>query len=295
MLQRWVRGVMVCAGVLAAGCGSSGGGDIDAGYVDLGVVDLGVTDAGSPTDRGPTITDRGPADGGPTSTCGATLGACNIVTNTGCTAGNGCYAARGADGGVAATCATAGPHGWGDTCSSANDCREGFACLGTPGTCVKLCCGSDNASCRDESRGGRAGSLCAGGITGTDVNTCTDVTTCDVYATTGNGCPTDRPRCEFIAADGTTNCYASQPGMTISAEGGPCCVDNRCQPGFVCVPVDLTMASTACSDTAPNRVCRRACDMRRVGADAGSLCPTGQSCSLGFNGAPAGYGACVPM
>ena len=292
MLRAVASGILVLLASSAVGCGSSSGGVDDAGFVDLGAADLGTSDTGAATDRG-APTDRGTVDAGAPAACGAGLGACNIATNAGCTTGNGCYAVRGADGGVASQCAMAGAHGWGDTCASANDCREGFACLGSPGSCMKLCCGSDNASCRDETRGGHAGALCAGGITGTDVRTCMDATNCDVYATTNNGCPADRPRCEFIAADGTTNCFAAQAGSPTSAEGGPCCVNNRCQPGFVCVPRDLSMATAACIEASPNRLCRRACDMNRS-PDAGTQCPSGQACTVGFNGAPTGYGACAP-
>lgn len=126
--MRLLRSVLllVSAGSLAFGCSSS----TPTPDADSGFADLGVTDVGSMADRG-TITDRGAPDTGSGSTCGGTLGACNVVTNANCAPGEGCYAGRSADGGVGATCAPAGSRGWGEACTTANGCREGFACLGT--------------------------------------------------------------------------------------------------------------------------------------------------------------------
>lgn len=261
-LTRWSFGLL-----LAIGCSSGGPSGADGGTGDRPATDRG--------DPGPWF-------------CGA-LGACNLVTGAPCAAGTGCYVGRAGDGGIGAACSEAGRGAWGESCSTANGCREGFACLGSPGACVKLCCGGDNASCRDESRGGRPGAICAGGVTGTDVRTCTEAVSCDLYATTGNRCPVERPRCDVISADGASNCFAHEAGAAPAGDGAPCCTNGRCQPGFVCVPTDPSMGTAACVAATPNRVCRRVCNT------ASAQCPAGQSCQLRFVAAPDTYGACAPM
>lgn len=286
---------LVAASALWLGCSSDSPGagvdaDVDAGSTDLGAV----TDHGTGTDRG-AATDRGAPDTGGSPGCGGTLGTCNVVTNASCAPGEGCYAGRSADGGVAAACAEAGRRGWGEACTSANGCREGFACLGTPGACVKLCCQNDNASCRDEARGGRPGAVCAGAVTGSDIRTCMEISSCDVYATSDNRCPAGRPRCDIIAMDGTTNCFPQDPAAPPGGDGTACCTNSRCQPGLVCVPRDPSMGGVACVAATPNRVCRRVCNPTLTGTDAGAQCPAAQLCSLRFNDTPEGYGACAPM
>lgn len=278
--------LLVSSGLLSLGCSSATTNPDDGGNGDGAAVDAA-------SDRG-AVTDRVAPDSGFTANCGSTLGPCNVVTNAGCTAGDGCYAGRIADGGVGATCAPAGSHGWGESCTTANGCREGFACLGTPGVCVKLCCLNDNASCRDEARGGRPGAVCAGAVTGSDVRTCMEIQSCDVYATSANRCPAERPRCEIIASDGTTNCFAQDTAGAPGGDGVACCTNNRCQPGLVCVPVDRTMGNVACMASAPNRVCRRVCNPTLGGADAGAQCPAGQACVINFTDTPQTYGACAP-
>jgi len=264
-------------------------------------VDTGVTpdrgtvgvDAVVDRDTGTVTPDTGPMtpDTGPMPSCGM-LGMCNIVANTGCALGEGCYGARMAPNDpVTGVCAMAGSRGWGERCNAANDCREGFACLGTPGTCTKLCCGTDNASCRDESRGGRAGALCAGTVNDLNVRFCIEATGCDVYATRENRCPTDRPRCDPISADGTTNCFAHMAGTAPDGDGTPCCTNQRCAVGFTCIGFSDTM----CEATAPNRTCRRVCNPDTEGTDAGVTCPSGQFCGARFQNLPVTYGACIPM
>lgn len=263
--------------VLLAFAGCSGGTTVgsDAGVDAPAVVDLGGT-------------DRGVSESGVPLRCGASVGACNLVTSEGCPSGSGCYAGRTADGGVGATCAAAGGGGWGASCDAANGCRVGFACLGTPGVCTKLCCDVDHASCRDTAAGGRAGAVCSGSVAGTDARTCADAADCDLYATSGNRCPAERPRCDLIARDGTAACTMQDPASAPGMEGAGCCTNNRCQPGLVCVPSGTSTG--ACSAAAPNRVCRRACNPQLTTMQ----CPSGQSCTVRFNEAPATYGACAP-
>ncbi len=286
-LLRWSLASCLAASALSSGCSSDGPTATDGG-VDV------ATDRGAVTDLGST-TDRSAGDTGSAMTCGATLGPCNLVTNAPCAAGTGCYAGVAPDGTLGASCAESGRRGWGEACTTANGCREGFACLGTPGACVKLCCENDNASCRDETRGGRPGAICAGGVTGTDVHTCTEVTSCDLYATSANRCPAERPRCDLLADDGTANCFALEAGATPGGDGATCCTNSRCQPGFLCVPATPGGGTEACVAAMPNRACRRVCNPTLTGGDAGAQCPAARMC-VGFSaGAPESYGRCEPM
>lgn len=282
-LLRWSLASCLAAGALSSGCSSDGPPAADGG-VDVAA------------DRPANTTDGGTAaDARATTSCGASLGECNVVTGAPCAAGTGCYPGLAPDGSLSASCAEAGRRGWGEPCATANGCREGFACLGTPGACVKLCCGNDNSSCRDETRGGRAGAICAGGVNGSDVRTCAEVTSCDLHAATNNRCPAERPRCDVLSDDGTSSCFPLEAGATPGGEGATCCANNRCQPGFLCVPAMPGGEAEACVASRPNRVCRRVCNPVLTGADAGAQCPADRTC-LGFSaGAPASYGRCEPM
>lgn len=225
-----------------------------------------------------------PRDDGFPSVCGMTSGSCNWVNNTGCDGGAGCYrAVVGAE--VRQLCASAGNARWGATCTSANNCAPGYACLGDPGRCTLLCCGRDHARCEDPAQGGRAGALCVGAVIGTDARYCIETRVCDPVATSGNGCPSELPRCDIIAASGATACVAVNraPG----GDGAPCCRSEACGPGFACIR-DITQS---CRDASPDGLCRRLCS---TAAGAPATCPTGQSCSLLFDGLPASVGACSP-
>lgn len=237
--------------------------------------DAGVTDAGA--------TDV-PRDDGFPSRCGATLGTCNWVTNEGCDAGTGCYRAS-VDGGVRQLCAPVGSRGWGAACANANECLPGFACLGEPGRCAMLCCGADHARCGDVAQGGRANALCVGAVLGTDARYCIETGACDPLATTDNGCPTDRPRCDVVASNGATACSALRGAG--GGEGAACCRSESCLPGYACIH----RGTDVCRDAAPDGVCRRFCN---PSSDAGVACPAGQRCGLRFDGLPATIGACTP-
>lgn len=248
--------------VLALGCGTSSSRD------------AGVTDARANV----------PGDDGYPSVCGMTQGDCNWVANTGCDAGAGCYRAV-VDGGVRQLCAAVGSRGWGVACTRANECAPGLGCLGEPGRCTPLCCGGDHARCEDPTRGGRPGGLCVGAVVGTDARYCLETGPCSPVALSGNGCPSDRPRCDVVAASGATACGAvvRSPG----GDGTPCCRSESCGPGFACIR-DITLR---CDEASPAGLCRRLC---ATGADAAATCPAGQSCSLRFDGLPDTLGACAP-
>lgn len=256
---------------------------LDAGP-DGGGPDVSSPDVAAPDAR---------ADGG-ASACGNTFGpTCNLVTSAGCPAGQGCYFDPRATL-PAARCRTAGRGGWGDPCTMPTDCREGFACLGSPARCLKLCCEGDNATCRDEARGGRAGARCAvpADLRGNNmptVHVCLG-DPCDPFATAGaNRCPAETPRCEPLG-DGAT-CFQQRAGCTPGGDGAPCCSNGCCQPGFTCV----LSAAGMCPEAAPTGMCRRACNSRAAMPDA--VCPTGQRCRVMFNmasGLPDYFRACSP-
>ncbi|MDB4930271.1 MAG: hypothetical protein JWM10_2755 [Myxococcaceae bacterium] len=272
----------VCAAALSAGCSPPG----DRGDTATGD-DFASRDAvaSTPADAG----DARSADATANPACGATLGGCDPVANRGCPPGRACYVVADVRA-AGSACADAGSHGWGDLCESAEECRPGFACVGIPRTCQKLCCGSADESCRDEPNGGRARALCVGNIVGTQVHTCMDVVACSVFAVTGNGCPADHPRCGFITAGGTTSCFPVSPEAAAHPEGAACSHNVECQPGFVCVPADLEAPARPCAARA-DCACRRTC--HRV-SGARPPCPPGRACGVSFDGTPADYGACVP-
>ena len=253
-----------------------------------------MVDATPPPDAAPDAAPDVSADGG-ASACGNTFGPrCNLVTSAGCAAGQGCYFDPRATL-PSAQCRTAGRGGWGDPCAAPTDCREGFACLGSPARCLKLCCEGDNTGCRDEARGGRAGARCA---IGADLRN-NDMPTafvclgdpCDPFATAGvNRCPAESPRCEPLG-DGAT-CFQQATGCTPGGDGTPCCNNGCCQPGYLCV---LPAMGGMCAAAAPTGTCRRSCNGRAAMPDA--VCPTGQQCRVTFgaaSGLPEYFRACSP-
>lgn len=256
-----------------------------------GVWDVAAMDAPGP--------DLPPVDGAPSdgaaSACGNTFGPrCNLVTSAGCPPGQGCYFDPRALLQVA-MCRMAGRGGWGDPCMAPTDCREGFACLGSPPRCLKLCCEGDNATCRDEARGGRPGARCAvrADLRGNGMATVSVCLgdPCDPFGTAGaNRCPSETPRCEPLG-DGAT-CFQQATGCTPGGDGTPCCNNGCCQPGFLCV---LPAMGGMCTSSAPTGVCRRACNARAAMPD--SVCPTGQRCRVMFDpasGLPEYFRACAP-
>lgn len=216
--------------------------------------------------------------------CGNTLGACNLVTSAGCADHQGCFVGR-LDGGTIATCAVPSPSAqWGTPCETANGCAPGFACVGSPATCVKLCCADDDAHCADVSHGGRAGGVCAGILTGTDTRLCVQSTTCEPLLLTHNGCGADRPRCDVISPRGATTCAAIHGSGR--GDGEACCANTECRVGYVCVGSDTSV----CDSSTPNRQCRRACDPTQTTT---TTCPQGQGCTVHFVDTPRSFGACA--
>lgn len=267
---------------------------------DVPAADAG-PDAATPDATGPDAPADGGADAaadGGASVCGRSLGGtCNLVTGAGCQPAQGCYTIPRNDGlPQIPFCRTAGRGGWGDPCEVSPDCREGFACLGSPSRCLKLCCEGDNASCRDEARGGRAGARCAfrallrPGDTTSSIFVCQG-DPCDPFALAGaNRCPAEMPRCEALG-DGST-CVQQDSTCAPGGDGAGCCNNRCCQPGFTCV---LPGAAGMCDRAAPTGRCRRVCNAGDAMPNA--ACPMGQTCRLMFNaasGLPDYFRACSP-
>ncbi|NOY93060.1 MAG: hypothetical protein GXP55_17895, partial [Deltaproteobacteria bacterium] len=108
---------------MLAGCGGGGGRPMDSGTrSDTSTPDTGVTlmdagvDTGSPVDSGMADTSTTTPDGGG-GVC--PTGACDILSNTGCDAGQACYFSSGAPdaGGPAPVCAPAGTAGDSASCT----------------------------------------------------------------------------------------------------------------------------------------------------------------------------------
>ena len=266
--------------------GCSGGTDTDAstdGGTDV-VRDVSNMDVQRDDVMG---TDGGTDGGGGTCSTGM-LGSCNPVTNAGCPTGQACYIVGDGDGGVTASCSTPGTAGAEMPCANADSCLQGFACLGDPGRCVKLCCApGDNDTCRN-GPGGIRGATCSVGIQNVPVFGCQATTNCDWFAqdcANGNNCePTD--------ATGTTTC--TSPGGT-GMDGAPCgsasgAVD--CALGYACIQLN--------NDAGTGPACRKVCDPTATGTDAGTTdggvsrtCDAPLHCG-GVNNRPNNYGVCVP-
>lgn len=197
--------------------------DTDTTTRDLGPgADLGPgVDLGPAPDLGPGV-DMGPG----TSMCPA--GVCDLVTNAGCAAGEGCYfAAAMAGEAPAPLCAPAGTLADGAACDSANACQEGFICVGDPGVCRRICCGDNDADCNP----GTTGQLCLINIVDADmmptgVGACQLPDDCDPIAQTG----CDGGEACFPSGEGAFTCATPGPGMQDAS-----CEDTGCAAGFLCI------------------------------------------------------------
>jgi len=213
--------------------------------------DLGPgTDSGPGTDLGPGVDmGGGGMDMGPgMSMCPA--GVCDLVTNAGCMAGEGCYfAASMAGEAPAPLCAPAGTLADGASCDSANACQEGFICVGDPGVCRRICCGDNDNDCDPTT----TGQLClinivdsAGEPTG--VGACQLPDDCDPIDQTGcmggDAC--------FPSGDGAFTCAAPGPGTQDSD-----CEDMGCAAGFLCI---MGTDGPVCAEICDRSVAEPMCD-----------------------------------
>ncbi len=201
----------------------------------------------TPRDFGPPV-DSGPVDLGgdidmTTSTSMCPEGACDLVSNEGCEAGDGCYFAAAAAGEPPAPlCAPAGTLGDGAACSNANDCQEGFICVGDPGVCRKICCADNDEDCDPTT----TGQLClinlvdeAGDPTG--VGACQLPDDCDPVAQTG----CESPEACFPSGEGAFTCATPGPGTQ-----GSSCESEGCAAGFLCINADGGAICAQVCDTA---------------------------------------------
>jgi hypothetical protein len=235
--------------------------------------------------------DTSTPDASVNASCGTpySMTQCNVITNAGCAAGLGCYLGQDGLGRNAQLCRAAGGAGMGDSCTVSAECREGFLCI-TPGRCAKLCCGDDDASCQDESRGGRVSARCTTPLTGGNgIKLCVADEGCDPFATTNNRCPSNAARCEPMGD--RTFCRAAL--ATAGGNAAPCCDPSQCQPGYLCIS---TGTVTTCDPARPNRRCAKSCNANAPVPDA--VCPMGQTCSVRFgseSGLPTWFKACAPI
>ncbi len=232
--------------------------------------DAGGRDAGS----GERDASMPPADAGSGEGGMCPMGACDLLSNEGCGAGQACYFVRTMPGQPAApTCLPAGTGGDGEACSAPNDCREGFACDGNNGICRAVCCGRSDASCP-------VGQRCIINIVDEDGSPqgwgmCKAPDECDVLMQ--SGCP-DGQACYPAGPDASVLCAPPTDGAGM--QGDACDSINSCAGGFICITPPGAMS-----------FCAKACNV----AGGAPSCPMGTRCER-LNGSPEGVGVCVaPM
>jgi hypothetical protein len=243
------------------------------GGMDIVMGDMGV-DHGS---MGDTAMPETGTDGG---SCGAGF-TCNPITNAGCATGMACITANDGDGGTIAMCVTPGTGGQGAHCATADACMQGFACLGSPGTCMKLCCGAgDNATCRS-GPGGVNGATCSIMITGSPFFACQAASNCDWFL---QNCPMGG-NCQPTDAAGNTTCTTAGTGTQGAACMGPCAA------GFTCIYDSAAMTTAHCLQVCDPTL--GATDDAGTTPDGGvsRRCPSGLTCGpVGMR--PMNYGVC---
>jgi hypothetical protein len=269
-----MRTLGLCFSVLVAvatvvGCGDDDRSGIDSGPV---MIDSGPRiDTGPRPDTGP-LPDTGPRDSGGTGMCPA--GMCDLLTGSGCMAGQACYFLAMAAGSPAMpVCDTAGTGGDGAACTDYRDCQEGFFCDSGAMICRHYCCMGSDTGCP-------TGQECAVSIVDdmgmdTGVGICSLSDTCDPAAQTG--CP-DGQGCYTRGADGSVICIGSLMNL---GEGEACgMATNNCAPGFACFGVGGEPA-----------VCHKYCNATEM-----TGCADGQTCgSLGYPAPVDHVGLCTPV
>ena len=201
--------------------------------------------------------------------CGESQGSCNIVSGVGCPRGQGCYFVGGQN-----SCGAAGAGTRGSPCRMPLDCAPGYTCATAEMRCTKRCC--DDADCTIQ---GSTDHLSCFADRNTPGRGYCNVSGCDLFNTTSNGCPPDLPYCTFgvgVAMTPVPGCYSQVPGA--GALGARCTSSSppyQCRPGHVCIDDDHT--------------CHRVCDPSNPSL---VTCPSGQRCMAssvpGF-----AYGACI--
>lgn len=260
-------GPMLLGLLMALGCGDDdgNGNGTDAGSpVDSGRP--GVDGGGPGTDGGgPMPMDGGIDAGSSMHSCPA--GACDLITNAGCGAGEACKLVVTAEGmPPSPNCIPAGAAGDGETCSAGGDCQEGLHCQ--DGTCRAYCCSESRTGCP-------TGQSCLTNLVdqmgnATGVGLCGVPSGCDLLAQ-------DCPMGEGCYPTGDAGDCVRPTGVN-AMQGGSCTATNDCAPGFACIN-----ATTGGGDT-----CAAFCN--REGGDP--ACPMGFRCN-GVTGFPDIVGVCI--
>ncbi len=276
----WFAGFVLLGSALWPACGGDGGEGSDGGRrtardagAERSMPDLdaggGGTEGGTGSDAGMPPDDGG-GGGGEGGAAACPAGACNLITNEGCAAGEACQFVRTMPGETPAPmCIPAGTGGDGASCDDPSDCREGFACDAANGVCRAVCCGMDDASCP-------IGQRCIINIvdeagTPQGWGMCKAPDECDILMQ--SGCPSGQA-CYPAGSDASVLCAAPTPGAGM--QGDDCDSINACTGGFICI--SMGGAST----------CRKACSV----AGGEPACPMGLRC-VRLNGSPEGVGVCA--
>jgi len=255
----------VVLGLLAFGCGDDDSRPAgDAGPIPG--VDAGPIVA---VDSGPIVAvDAGPvtgvdAGGGGGNSCPS--GACDLLTNAGCEAGQGCYFVTTAEGTPPSPmCLPAGTGAEGATCENSTMCQEGFICVDSE--CRPVCCTEGGEGCP-------VGQACLTTLVDPDTGDPTGVGACSApdgcVLLTQTGCP-DGEGCYPAGGDGSTSCV--EPAMN-GMQGATCGFSNDCAPGFICLG---------------DGTCAQVCQL----PSGDPMCPDGLTCG-GVTGFPADTGVCT--
>jgi hypothetical protein len=255
--------------------GGRGDGGMSAGPGDGGGSDGGVVDGGTP-DAGQAGSDAG-GDAG-TSDAGAL---CDVVSQTGCAAGDKC--ALGSDGGN--VCVAQGTVTLGESCSfsatSVDDCVGGEVCVAetaSVATCHEFCTSDSDCTQPAVASGGTAEPSnvghCLLQLGQSAVSVCT-VACNPVTAAGASGCAPGTACAVGItsAMIEVTDCEAAGMG----AEGATCTFSRDCAPGLACI------------DNGATSHCRQVC---RTGVTSDCSITTDVCFILGASNLM--FGACCP-
>ncbi len=249
--------------VALSACGGGGGGDDD---VDSGltIVDGGRRDTGAATDGTVNTPDS------------STSGACNPVTNAGCTAPMKC----GLDQNNAFACQAAGAGMQGTACTpTATDdgCAIGFVCLST-GKCSRFC-----------AQGGPANQCPMEG---------TLTTACQIQLQTQGGQPIPgalvcaaitpcNPLNPGTACGAGQACYPAQTAL--SNLGGQCAPAGTKADGMACSAINECVAGSTCGGPTGMIACRKICNTQ---AGMAPMCTAPATCAALGGTAQANLGLC---
>lgn len=206
-----------------------------------------------------------------TPTCGAGLGPCDPILQTGCAAGQMCQPYQ-VDATLRSRCVAAGARSVGSSCNGlggAQDCQAGLYCNQSlrPPECRALCCRGRDDLCRS-APGGTATDQCifslrAGATEVGGPNGCSQG--CDWTAQSCGGGHTCFPQNQTGASD-CRPVGTRREGESCAVSGAP--DDYACAEGLLCV-------TEAVDGSVTGIVCRRICDTRTGCPGTLTCCPSG--------------------